>query len=48
MVLRLPQPNLWQATRLLQGESGLGIGETHCLGLSKIRAITHFTDEKQL
>lgn len=27
MVLRLLQPNLWQATQLLQGESGLGIGE---------------------
>jgi hypothetical protein len=27
MVLRLLQPNLWQAMLLLQGESGLGIGE---------------------
>jgi hypothetical protein len=26
-VLRLLQPNLWQAMQLLQGESGLGIGE---------------------
>jgi hypothetical protein len=36
MVLRLPQHNLWQATLLMQGESGHGIGETHHLGLSKI------------
>jgi hypothetical protein len=36
MVLRLLQPNLWQAMQLLQGESGLGIGEKYCPGLSKI------------